>query len=304
MHKRLLTLFSGGAAAASTYTISGTVYDADGSTAVSGATVAIGAASATSAANGTYSITGLAAGTSGSLTCTLSGYSWTAISVSAMAGDLAGQNFTNVWYAAGGSLASCVIAYKPLGAADVATSKVNLANPGTYNGVFSATAPTWASATGWTFDGTNNKYVTTGYVPPNQVGRSAAVRISGGASDAVLRWIFCSTATTPAFGIRNTSNGAGNGALFHNGTNSYLHSGPITSGVLAVAGLDPYKDGSDLGNITAGTYDLGASGLEIGRLAQTNSQRFNGNVLAFAVYSATLNATQIGILSTAMANLA
>ena len=86
---------SGGAAAAVTYTISGTVYDADGSTPVEGATVALGELTAESGVDGTYTIASVPAGTSGSMTCTLEGYSWTAISIAAMSGNLTGQDYTN-----------------------------------------------------------------------------------------------------------------------------------------------------------------------------------------------------------------
>jgi hypothetical protein len=77
-----------GGAGVTTYTISGTVYDADGSTAVEGATVALGALTATSAANGTYTIADVPAGTSGSMTCTKTGYSWAAKTIAAMSGNL------------------------------------------------------------------------------------------------------------------------------------------------------------------------------------------------------------------------
>jgi hypothetical protein len=93
-HIILATILSGGGAP--TYSISGIVYDADGTTPVASATVALGAASTTSAANGTYSITGLAAGTSGSLTCTKTNYVWLSITISAMAADLTGQNFAGI----------------------------------------------------------------------------------------------------------------------------------------------------------------------------------------------------------------
>lgn len=81
-----------------TYTISGTVYESDGSTAVQGATIALGSYTATSAANGTYTISGIPAGTSGSMTCTKATYTWSAISISAMSGNLTSQNYTATAY--------------------------------------------------------------------------------------------------------------------------------------------------------------------------------------------------------------
>ena len=140
-----------------TYTISGTVYDADGSTAVSGATVALGALNATSAANGTYTISNVPAGTSGSMTCTKAGYSWTAITVSAMTGNLANQNYTNAWWAALGLSSTIVAAYRCKGAASLAASYVNLANPGT-NDAVPTVAPNFDTAFGW--QGTGTQYLT------------------------------------------------------------------------------------------------------------------------------------------------
>jgi hypothetical protein len=80
--------------AATTYTISGTVYDADGSTAVVGATVALGALSAISGADGTYTISIIPSGTSGSMTCTKTGKAFAAITIAAMSGNLTSQNYT------------------------------------------------------------------------------------------------------------------------------------------------------------------------------------------------------------------
>jgi hypothetical protein len=84
----------------STYTISGIVYDADGTTPVSGATVALGLLTATSGVDGTYTISNVPAGTSGSMTCTKGGYNWVAIAIAAMAANLTAQNYTANNYAA------------------------------------------------------------------------------------------------------------------------------------------------------------------------------------------------------------
>ena len=57
------------------------------------------------------------------------------------------------WYLAGGiSAANCLAAYQPKGAASLAASYSNLANPGTYNAA-PGVAPTFDASTGWTFNG-------------------------------------------------------------------------------------------------------------------------------------------------------
>lgn len=285
-------------AAAVTYSISGTVFDADGTTAVSGATVAIGSSNTTSAANGTFSITGLSAGTSGSLTCTKSGYSWASISVSSMNGNLSNQNFTNLWYAAGGTLASCKLAYKFIGAASQAGSYINLPNPGTNDLTLHAGTVTWASATGVDFSAFGR--LTTGYTPPNQVTRSAFVRFSN-ASLGTLRGAFGMANGGVEFGFRNSH--STNKAVFNNGSGgAFLVAPDYTNGVLGFAGLTAYANGSSVGSIAAGTYDLGSVPLMLGDYG-TTTQWFDGKEQAFILHDITLTPTQVSILTTAMANL-
>lgn len=144
------------------YTITGTVYDSDGTTAVQSATVALGALSATSAADGTYTISDVPAGTSGSMTCTKAGYIWTAITVSAMSGNLTGQNYTNAWWAYGGISANCLAAFQPFGAASYATSKVNLTGVSANDAADGPAYPGWAANTGWAFTAASSQYLTVG----------------------------------------------------------------------------------------------------------------------------------------------
>jgi hypothetical protein len=298
--KKFMVLMASGSAAPVTYTISGTVYDADGTTPVEGATVALGLLTATSAANGTYTISDVPAGASGSMTCTLAGYLWAAITVAEMSGSLTSQNYTNVWYAAGGSLASCVIAYKPIGAANLAASYVNLANPGTYNAsVFpTKSAPTFSAVTGWAFDSGSSNVLTTSYTPPDQVARTMAIRISDGSAGYA-----CGTRSTSGTNWLALQTTNGTAGIFRIGSNNYTHSTTIFSGVVIAAGLDPYINGSDVGNIAAGTYALTHEFLIGGyNNAGTAATLYTGKVQAFALYTSTLNATQVGILSTAMAN--
>lgn len=221
-------------------------------------------------------------------------------------GNTAATQFTMnclvLWYLAGAVPAvNCKIAYKPIGAASYAASKVNLINPGTNDAVDGAAFPTWNSATGWTFDGLTSKILTTGWVPPNQVTRSAIVRISGAATDAANRFIFSSRNSGLIFGIKNTDTTSK--ATFYNGSGTQItHTTNVASGVLAIAGLDGYIDAVDVGNIAAGTYDMGSAGLEFGRIT-TGGQLFSGNILAFSGYDITPTPTQVSEISAAMALL-
>lgn len=65
------------------------------------------------------------------------------------------------WWLSGGiSAANCIAAYQPIGAASLAASYVNLANPGTYDAA-PGVAPTFDAATGWTFNG-SDQYLNSG----------------------------------------------------------------------------------------------------------------------------------------------
>lgn len=55
---------------------------------------------------------------------------------------------SRVWLAGGISAANAIAIYYPVGAADLASSYINLANPGTYNAK-PGSAPSWSAARGW-----------------------------------------------------------------------------------------------------------------------------------------------------------
>jgi hypothetical protein len=298
-----LLLFFSGSSAPSVYTISGTVYDANGSTPVEGATVALGLLTATSAANGTYSIASVPAGASGSMTCTLAGYSWTAITVAAMSGNLTGQDYDNAWWAAGGCAASCVAAYRAIGAADIAASYVNLANPGTLNAA-PGTAPTFAAASGWTFNGTD-QYLTTGIVPASN--HSAFMRFSD--------FSYSASHIIP-FGQRKGANDGmfvllANPAspnVFQYNYGTRPSTAPVsgrTAGVVGMAGTKSYWNGVDDGADTSATLTAQTQGMLLGAWSDngTPSQFTALKMQAYAHYSAALTSAQALAIASAMAGL-
>jgi len=73
----------------------------------------------------------------------------------------AGVAAVNDWWTVAGK--TCVAAYQPKGAASLAASYINLANPGTNNAA-PGTAPDWDSTNGWKFNGSDD-YLTTGLGP-------------------------------------------------------------------------------------------------------------------------------------------
>jgi hypothetical protein len=296
-HQRAIFLaaMQGGGAAPATYSISGTVYDADGTTAVSGATVAIGAASTTSAANGTYSITGLAAGTSGSLTCTKTGYSWTAVTIAAMSGNVT-QNFVNAWWAGAGCSGNCQGAYQGIAAASQSASYVNLKSPGTHDLTTSA-APSWATESGWTFNGST--FLDTGITPPDTQAWSQVVQYQGAAQETK---VICGSlvhfdggefAIYPRRidGVRYVSGATSTGTL--------IVSPGLATGNLIMAGTHPYRNGVSDGTIptstpgdTLGSVYIGGAnhntvGLALGCTAK---------VQCYALYNAILSPTQAAMI--------
>jgi hypothetical protein len=199
------------------------------------------------------------------------------------------------WYRAGGAPAP-VAAYQPKGAATGAASYTNLANPGTYDAA-PGTAPTFDTATGWTFDGTS-QYLTTGIV--HGAGWSALVRFSGRTNTGTLFGNFAAPANRIGITPYDYS-----GVTYRNGPDPLYDKAPsLDSGVLAVAGPTAYRNGS------AETGSLGSwSGSVIGSLYigavydYGVGRRYAGNIEAFVIYSATLDAAQVAAVTTAMAAL-
>ena len=212
------------------------------------------------------------------------------------------------WYLAGGAPVP-VAAYQAKGAASLAASYVNLANPGTYDAA-PGVAPTFATATGWTFNGTT-QWLATGITPANDRTWTMIARFSGvvdannriiaglGRPDSASRWF--------TLGART------NARAFYNGGFLSIATG-LTTGVIGFAGTTGYVDGvAQAGTIpaSAGTfYDTSmARDLAIAIGAQDDGQVngpagfFLGNILAVVVYSSTLTAGQVAAVSAAMSAL-
>lgn len=203
------------------------------------------------------------------------------------------------WYLAGGiPAANCVAAYQAIGAADIATSYVNLVNPGTYNLVAPA-APTWAVDTGWTFDG-STQYMTTGINTGANATQtwSVIMRFSGAAVDTGL-----------AFGGHDGASHYLSIAPRRIGTRRYYNGGLLsiagggtTSGIMAIAGLYGYLNGVlDAGSITWAACDLPE--LHIGACNNVGTPLYLpyvGSIQALAFYNIVLTEAQVGAVTAAM----
>lgn len=208
-----------------------------------------------------------------------------------------GEAAATPWYLAGGvSAADCVAAYQPKGAADYAASKVNLANPGTYNADDEDThAPSFASGTGWT--GGDGKYLLTGLVPSTALttGMTIIARYSDAPAEGVAGIL-----TTIPFEFKTLGFLVENGYMLYLSGDEPVVSELVTSGVCCLAGQKAYIDGVYIDDVSK-SY-LPGSEMQILR-APGDNLYFLGSVQAVAAYNADLTADQVAAISTAMAAL-
>lgn len=201
------------------------------------------------------------------------------------------------WWLSGGiSAANCIAAYQPKGAADLAASYVNLANPGTYNAA-PGVAPNFDSA-GWVFTGT--QWLTTG-INPNGTKKlySIFIRVSNIGDTASPQTLL------------GSYNNNKNSLLIFFAVNKYqfYSSGLFATtevvssagGVIGISGANGYLNGINVCTIPDGV-NLASGVITI---ASTNGTRIlrGGKVQAIAIYNTPLTAPQVAALTAAMAAL-
>lgn len=211
---------------------------------------------------------------------------------------IAQLNTPHGWWDNNGAILGCVAAYQPKGAASLAASYVNLNNPST-NDAATGVAPTHATLTGWTFNGTT-QYLTTGIVPVNNQTWSAIARFSNasgsggvivGASDAGQTYLF----------ILQPRRAAATAVGYFSGGQLAI-TPALASGVIAFGGNKAYRNGT----AETGTIPTGAAGtypaLLIGalNLGGTPSLFFVGDMYALAIYNTTISAAEAATLTTAI----
>lgn len=197
------------------------------------------------------------------------------------------------WWEAGGA-PTPVAVYQPKGAASLAASYSNLVNSGTYDAA-PGDAPTWDTATGWTFSGVN-KYLTTGIVPTNDY--TVLVRF---ATFTDAGYIVGSRDYTT--GERYIIEQANWGSRFFNGATTTLWDGVYAAAVKALAGHTAYTDGVAVGT-SPDTDDAPPYQLYIGAGCVNGSyeEPFGGDIIAVAIWdTSTDHATWIPAVSAAVA---
>src|SRR3989344_198301 len=212
----------------------------------------------------------------------------------------ANQNLIGPTWATSSSAPMPVAAYQPVGAASLASSYSNLINPGTYDAA-PGTAPTQASATGWTFNGTT-QYLTTGVLPGATY--SAIVRFSGGNAVAAYKEILGSTDNVVG-GFEMIPNHTGGNLTAAHGIPSVSVSPGLTSGVFGLTAASTYRNGLADGTLTANWSGVTPKALYIGSINSngTAAQFWPGDIQALAIYNTTLTAPQVAAITTAMQGL-
>lgn len=201
------------------------------------------------------------------------------------------------WLTGGVAAANAVAVYLPKGAASLAASYVNLANPGTYDAA-PGVAPTFDAATGWTVS-SGQWLSSSGFTVANDQTSSIMVRFSDTATSSrgFLVGFMSEYGIQPYFD--------GTVKFFRSRSASQVSYAPIaTSGVIATAGLANYLDGALLGNHITRSAGADLTAMAMGcQSVSSPGNYFVGKIQAVAFYNLTLTSTQVGLISTAMAAL-
>ncbi len=207
-------------------------------------------------------------------------------------------NSSSPWWMAAGIMPTVV--YAPKGATDLASSYVNLVNPGANNAA-PGTAPTWDTVNGWTFTAASTQYLTTSIVPGTawtmicRFSNSSAANsfLMGARVDSVTDQFVLSpnAGVNHRYGYGNLQNNTG---------------GNLTSGVMTLAGGICYLNGTADGNVSAGTFTTAIRPLVVGATNNNNgviSAFITGNIQAIWIANSQISAANAATLSNVMAAL-
>lgn len=204
------------------------------------------------------------------------------------------------WFLSGGiAAANCLVAYQPKGAASLAASYINLANPGTYDAA-PVVAPTWDTINGWIFNGTTQYLkIGAGLIPQN--GYSMLIRYTNAAQNVA--------------GVHDLPNGGFMHAAAYNtghrwfyGSSEIVLAGTIISGVILLSPTYCYYNGVQDADVSAHTWTQPTIDIIIGGRHfefYGGSEMYNlfvCKVQALAIYNTNVAAQQAA-LYTAMAAL-
>lgn len=208
------------------------------------------------------------------------------------------------WYLAGGvSAANCIAAYQPIGAADYAASKVNLANPGTYDLIPLNGNVDWDSTNG-------HKYYYSEFGQLHEIpivlDGSYPLSVIIRYSDSTLNIIFSYNLDTDKI-VAISANASS--LQVYTYTQTLVVDMDASDGVLCLSERNVYFDGVSVGSLSpAGYTNPTTAGFPIcfAGFGNADIEIFNPNTVniqAAAFYSAALTEAQVAAITTAMAAL-
>jgi len=210
-----------------------------------------------------------------------------------------------VWWDPDDEGLATLVAYQPKGAASLAASYTNRANPGTFDAIATLSLPTWDAVNGWTFDGLT-QYLDSGLAGANTY--SMIVRYSGtipstSAVAGLTIGIQVRLNIYPKYTNNNTYLRAG-------GSSTTVAPAGFATGNFAVTPAQGYWNGAIFGaalgdayvGATAALIALGAHRTILGA-APAPGNYWPGSIQALAVYNATLTGAQVAAVYAAMAAL-
>lgn len=208
-----------------------------------------------------------------------------------LASVLAQHRRSSAWWLAGGvDPADCVAAYQPKGAADLAASYVNLANPGTYNASVPTgkDAPSFAAGIGWTHDGATQVLTTGLILPAGDV--SFIIDLDNGYTTERI----IAGSLTPAE-VSIYPGGAARVTYFeYNGQEISFSGNTDTANILALTPAGGYKNGTKRCSFNPTTRGASSSPFAIGGVNQGAIwQSYPCVIRRLAIYLATLTDDQV-----------
>lgn len=200
---------------------------------------------------------------------------------------------TPFWLAGGIPESTGYTIYDPLSAADLATSYVNLANPGTRNATVPTAAPTHAQGSGWTFNGTT-QYLDSNTLAVNEQTIIIWVENAGG-TYAIGGW-------TNAGGVKGAMINPTNSAFteFYRGTASTNMNGATVGGILSLSKNSAFKNAVAFGTPAALSANSLTMFIGVHNQTGTPSSYYSGRILRVAIYNITLTTEQIEAVTDAM----
>lgn len=214
-----------------------------------------------------------------------------------------GRGGSNPWWLAGQiGAGNCVAAYRAKGAASYMASKVNLANPGTYD-AYEGVQPSWNAEDGWFSN--EDAYLKTGITADNYW--TFIVGIRGGSN----------TGYGFPFGGRGSgiadedlllmSRGGNNERGYRYGQTAYLNNRYLEAGVMCIAGNKTYLNGILDEEVLGSILGIITNPVELYLLGLNNAGTPTYSLIgitAFSAYNIKLTSTQVQAVTSRIQALA